>query len=78
MTILQLLNIENNFPPILSLIEDYPQHTLRFDISADLHWFEGHFPDAPVLAGVVQLHWAVGVSMTLYQFSEGLVEGIGH
>ncbi|MDR1349408.1 MAG: AMP-binding protein [Zoogloeaceae bacterium] len=29
---------------------------LRFD--ADLVWFDGHFPDLPVLPGVVQIDWA--------------------
>lgn len=32
---------------------------LQLGISPDLHWFSGHFPDAPVLAGVVQLDWAI-------------------
>jgi hypothetical protein len=32
---------------------------LRLRLPADLAQFEGHFPAAPVLPGVVQLHWAV-------------------
>jgi acyl-CoA synthetase (AMP-forming)/AMP-acid ligase II len=32
---------------------------LRLRLDPALHWFEGHFPEAAVLPGVVQLHWAV-------------------
>ena len=33
----------------------------RFQIRLpeDLFYFEGHFDDTPILAGVVQLHWAI-------------------
>lgn len=32
---------------------------LTLHIPKDLDYFNGHFDDAPILAGVVQLHWAV-------------------
>ena len=32
---------------------------LEFDIASNLIWFDGHFENAPVLAGVVQVHWAI-------------------
>lgn len=34
--------------------------TLRLYIFDQLHWFRGHFPDRPILPGVVQTHWAIG------------------
>lgn len=32
---------------------------LTLHVPADLDYFNGHFDSAPILAGVVQLHWAV-------------------
>jgi len=32
---------------------------LTFKVQASLDYFRGHFPDTPILAGVVQLDWAV-------------------
>jgi hypothetical protein len=66
--------LEHNFPPVLSRVDHLPYQRLLLDISSDLGWFRGHFPGNPVLAGVVQLHWAVSVSLALFKFSEVPVE----
>ncbi len=71
---LNLPGTEHNFPQVLSLVDDFPQQRLLLDISSDLGWFQGHFPGTPVLAGVVQLHWAVSASLALFKFSQVPVE----
>jgi 3-hydroxymyristoyl/3-hydroxydecanoyl-(acyl carrier protein) dehydratase len=50
------------FPGLTLLSQSAQQIILQLDIDADIHWFDGHFPDAPVLPGVTQLDWAVHYS----------------
>jgi ApeI dehydratase len=59
---------EKRFPRVISQLEDLTTLRLLLDIDADLEWFRGHFPDNPVLPGVVQLHWAIGVAQTCFGY----------
>lgn len=59
---------QQGFPRVLSVIEDGSVNRVVVDVSADLCWFRGHFPERPVLPGIVQLHWAVLVCRHLYGF----------
>ena len=38
---------------------DAHQVTLSLHIPADIAYFNGHFPTTPILAGVVQVDWAL-------------------
>ncbi|GAA0545864.1 MULTISPECIES: hypothetical protein [Rheinheimera] len=49
----------NLFPAVQLLQHCDNKVELQLDIRADIAYFEGHFPNAPVLAGVTQLHWVV-------------------
>ncbi|MDX3774797.1 hypothetical protein QE250_11775 [Chromatiaceae bacterium AAb-1] len=54
------------FPQVISVATQPCQTELQLHIAADIHYFDGHFPDAPILAGVTQLHWAVHYSKQYY------------
>jgi len=45
---------------------------LTFDLEPDQLWFEGHFPEQPVLAGVLQTHWAVSFAAQYGFLSDGI------
>jgi acyl-coenzyme A synthetase/AMP-(fatty) acid ligase/3-hydroxymyristoyl/3-hydroxydecanoyl-(acyl carrier protein) dehydratase len=42
---------------------------LALDVTADLAVFDGHFPGAPVLPGVAQLHWAIAFARDCFAVS---------
>lgn len=39
---------------------------LELFIAADMHWLTGHFPQQPVVAGVVQTHWASEIAKFVF------------
>ena len=52
------------------------QIALQLLIPKDLDYFNGHFPSAPILAGVVQLHWAVEYAKQYFLLTELDVQNI--
>ncbi|MGS0679939.1 ApeI family dehydratase [Shewanella sp. 125m-7] len=51
--------ITSTLPTIISHNSDNDDATWRLEIAADLEYFNGHFPEQPVLPGVTQLDWAI-------------------
>ena len=51
--------INGDFPRVVAVDENDGAVTLRLEVTPDLSWFHGHFPGEPVLAGIIQTHWAV-------------------
>ena len=49
---------------------------LSFFVPEDLDYFNGHFPNAPILAGVVQLHWAVEYAKEQFSFTHRNVQNL--
>lgn len=46
--------------PEIDSLERSPEGlSLNFRISGQLEYFEGHFPEVPLLPGVIQVGWAV-------------------
>lgn len=46
-----------NLPAILSVDRDESSILTRFTISHDLAFFKDHFPEHPVVPGVIQIEW---------------------
>jgi hypothetical protein len=61
---------KDNKPGILSWLSGSNQNRLLLAVGAEVVYFRGHFPGNPVLPGITQLHWAVGVAMSLFRFGE--------
>ena len=56
--------------PILSWIASYPIHRLLLEVHPEIVFMNGHFPNNPILAGIVQVHWAVSIAMSIFNFSD--------
>lgn len=65
----ELPEFGDSFPRVLSLSGDGTQALLTLDVAAEMNWFRGHFPDQPVLPGVIQLHWAVIVASACFDLA---------
>jgi 3-hydroxymyristoyl/3-hydroxydecanoyl-(acyl carrier protein) dehydratase len=46
-------------PAVVNASVDGERAVYAIDIDADLHAFEGHYPGNPIVAGVVQVDWAM-------------------
>jgi 3-hydroxymyristoyl/3-hydroxydecanoyl-(acyl carrier protein) dehydratase len=70
----QLLNNQQNnpggFPRVLGVTGGVPEFQLELEICTELAVFRGHFPDNPILAGIVQLHWAASFARKLFNFDQ--------
>lgn len=53
---------DGTLPEILSVTSRPQAATLEFAVSPGLRCFRGHFPARPMLPGVVQLGWAIGLA----------------
>jgi len=54
-----LLTERPGFPDVLSATEENGHWHLHLAVPPDLNYFSGHFPQAPIVPGVVQLDWVV-------------------
>ena len=61
----------NLLPRILSRSSTGTALHLRLQLASDLVFFDGHFEGAPILAGVVQVDWAVRFAQDAFAISNG-------
>lgn len=58
--------------PVIENKKQLDAETVALDlhIPSDLYYFEGHFPDTPILPGISQLHWAVSIGKDIFNMHE--------
>jgi len=61
---------EGMLPRIWSWLANGDEHRFLIEVDANLAWLEGHFPQTPILAGVVQLHWAALLARGVFGVQE--------
>lgn len=49
---------------------------LKLHVSSDIDYFKGHFPNAPILAGVVQLDWAIHFARQYLDIASDAVKNV--
>lgn len=54
-------------PEVVSQTEQEGEWSLEIDVPLDLAHFSGHFPQTPILPGVVQIDWALNLARELLE-----------
>jgi 3-hydroxymyristoyl/3-hydroxydecanoyl-(acyl carrier protein) dehydratase len=65
--------VEPAMPPFQVIERSDKRAEVEMHPPRNLVYFDGHFAGTPVLAGVVQLEWAIDVGRTLFGFTGGFV-----
>ena len=60
------LQKNNQWPQFGEVITADHQVTVAMTIDPEITWFAGHFPEQPVLPGVVQVDWAAQLSRRFF------------
>lgn len=66
----------SQLPQISTEHTDTDHCILTFTLDPKLSYFEGHFPGQPILAGVVQLDWAIKLAKQYLSLDEGDVGAV--
>ena len=62
-----------HWPRMDNISRDQDQCVIDVYIAHDMHWLEGHFPQQPVVAGVVQTHWAGELAKALFNIGDEFI-----
>jgi 3-hydroxymyristoyl/3-hydroxydecanoyl-(acyl carrier protein) dehydratase len=63
-------------PVIVAQQQDESTARLELRVPSDLVYFRGHFPNYPVLPGIVQAHWAVAFARRCFALGDADVVGM--
>jgi 3-hydroxymyristoyl/3-hydroxydecanoyl-(acyl carrier protein) dehydratase len=64
-------------PEVLNVCTRPAGLALQLRVPGRLSWFRGHFPECPILPGVVQLGWAVSYGEEYFGFEPAIERVVG-
>lgn len=70
-TIQQIFN-SDEWPRILTIRSTDSGYIMDLFINQNIHWLQGHFPEQPLVAGVVQTHWATKLAQQIFTITEDI------
>lgn len=68
--------LQKTEPEVVEIRNDGEEVVMNLHVSETLDYFHGHFPEAPILAGVVQLDWAVKFGKQYLGFGNEAVKNL--
>ncbi|MFY8352270.1 thioester dehydrase [Pseudoalteromonas sp. SSM20] len=71
-----MTKLKESLPEVRAIDTQDDSVKLTLWVDRALDYFNGHFPEAPILAGVVQLDWAVKYAIEHFSLSSHLVENV--
>ena len=71
-----MTKLQESLPEVRAVEEKDGTVKLTLWVDGSLDYFNGHFPQAPILAGVVQLDWAVKYAQQYFSLSSALVDSV--
>lgn len=70
---LQATFSSDEWPVFIETHKDFSSCQLTLSVHTGIRWFDGHFPDQPVLAGVVQTHWAGELGRWIFAIEDDFI-----
>ncbi len=64
-------------PEVLNVCKRPAGLALQIRVPDTLSWFRGHFPECPILPGVVQLAWAISYGAQYFGFEPAVERVLG-
>ncbi len=58
------------YPIVLEKNKTANKLILKIEIPSDLVYFNGHFPNQPIVAGVVQINWVIYFAQKYWAFTQ--------
>ncbi len=56
----------DEWPEFVACVTGAEETVVSINVSKDIAWFAGHFPEQAVLPGVVQVHWAAKIAKEIF------------